>query len=270
MTHLISDIMEEFLYLEEYLSTLPAISNPLLMTFRGYPKESLKFFKKLKRNNKREWFLAHKAEYEAMVVAPSKEFMNELNRSKISKKYGLKCVEKNPLFRLNRDLRFSANKDPYKTHNGMLLSPNGTRKENGVLYFHLEAGNCFMAMGFWQPDPKLLAMMRVWVMENQKDVKKLLSKLKSKGLKLEMGDSLKRNPKGFEHIQDPEIADVLKLKHWIVERPLSDLQIEKKEITQKMEIFCSDAFPLLDSLRPLYERYLRENMNLSKEVPEYD
>ena len=206
--------------------------------------------------------MAHKLEYENFVVEPSRSFVAALNQSNTLKKLGLKCTEKSPLFRLNRDLRFSANKDPYKTHNGIVLSSGGKRKENGVFYFHLEPKNCFVAMGFWQPDPRLLALFRLWSVENPQKAKSLVKKLKSKDLEFEKMDSLKRHPKGFEHIQDSEIMNLLRLKHWITERSIKDVQIEKGALVKVVEDFCKDAAPLLAALRPIYEKFELSSLRL--------
>ena len=148
------------------------------MAFTGYPTTALKFFTKLKKNNKREWFLAHKPQYEALLVEPSRHLVYDLNASRALKKLNLKCTEKYPLFRINRDLRFTTDKAPYKTHNGVLFSPSGTRKESGFLYVHLEPGGCMVALGFWHPDPKLLTGFRLWVAENPVAAKTLVKKLK--------------------------------------------------------------------------------------------
>jgi uncharacterized protein (TIGR02453 family) len=229
------------------------------MPFTGFPQATLKFFKELKRNNKREWYHRHKERYEREVIEPSKKLAAATNKLRAVHQLKLKNLEKNPLFRLHRDVRFSLDKSPLKTHNGMVFSLSGSRKENGVLYFHLEPGNCFLAVGFWQPDPNLLNRMRLWVLKNPKRAKQLVSALHKAKLELSTEDALKRSPKGFEHIEDESLKKLLRLKSWIVSEELQDKDIESPRLLKKFDAFAKRAAPLLKAFWPLYLEWKLES-----------
>lgn len=229
------------------------------MKFRGYSPEALGFFKKIAKNNNKIWFEKNKLSYLSFVMEPSRLLVEDLNESKVFQKNELRCLEKTPLFRLNRDVRFSSDKSPYKNHNGIVLSRSGKRKENGVFYFHLEPKESFFAMGFWQPDSRLLTRFRLWVVENPMNAKKLMKELKKHSLVFHQEDSLKRAPRGYEHISDNELMDLLKMKHWIVSQNLKDKDLESPKLIKVAEQFCEKAGVLLKALNPIYDRYRIEN-----------
>src|SRR6478672_10254588 len=99
-------------------------------------------------------------------------------------KMPIKGDRKSSLFRIHRDVRFSANKDPYKTHAGVVLTRSGNKNDPGLLYFHLSPEECFFAAGFYLPDSIKLARLRGAAARTPKVFKAMTAKLKKAGLVL--------------------------------------------------------------------------------------
>src|SRR6185437_13274213 len=121
-----------------------------------------------------------------------------------------------------RDVRFSANKDPYKTHASAVLTRSGAKNDPGLLYFHLSPEECFFAAGFHQPEPDQLQRLRAAAARSPKPFKAMMAKLRRAGLSLSTEDSLKRAPRGFEAVDDPEIASAVRLKSLVCVRPVAE------------------------------------------------
>jgi uncharacterized protein (TIGR02453 family) len=114
-------------------------------------KDTFQFLEDLKANNNRDWFLANKKRYEAY-----KKDYHELIAAFLDvlkpKDASLKMLEvKNCTFRINRDIRFSKDKSPYKTHMGMWFNTNASGVNAPGYYVHIEKGASFVAGGFWLP-----------------------------------------------------------------------------------------------------------------------
>ncbi len=230
--------------------------------FRAFPPETLKFFNDIKKNNKRAWFEKNKTRYEKSVVEPVKYFVNKLNQEKTLKKLGIKNTEKTPLFRIYRDIRFSSDKSPFKTYNGIVFSLSGSRKENAVLYIHLQPNASFVASGIWQPDTKLLNQIRNWVMKNSTQAKNLLKQLDKNKIKFSDQDVLKRPPRGFEHVTDEKLMALLKLKSWVVSEKLENADIQSPRGLKKITAFAERSAPLLKALWPIYKKWqIEEELN---------
>ena len=215
------------------------------MTFAGFGPKALPFFKALAFHQSREWFEANRETYESAVKGPMGDLVEDvaerLGRSKIP----IKGDRKSSLFRIHRDVRFSANKDPYKTNSGAVLTRTGGKNDPGVLYFHLSPEECFFAAGFHLPDPDKLARLRAAAARAPKPFKAMTAKLKKAGLALSAEDSLKRAPRGFEAIDDPEIAAATRLKSMICLRPVPETAIASPALADDFCAFARDALPLL-------------------------
>jgi uncharacterized protein (TIGR02453 family) len=215
------------------------------MTFAGFGPKALPFFKALKFHQSREWFEANRETYESAVKGPMGDLVEEVTERLRQTKIPIKGDRKSSLFRIHRDVRFSANKDPYKTHAGVLLSRSGNKSDPELLYFHLSPEECFFAAGFYLPDPDRLARLRAAAARAPKPFKAMAAKLKKAGLALSAEDSLKRAPRGFEAIQDPEIAAATKLKSMICQRPVGEAAIASPALADEFCAFAADALPLL-------------------------
>jgi uncharacterized protein (TIGR02453 family) len=215
------------------------------MTFAGFGPNALPFFKALKFHQSREWFEANRETYESAVKGPMGDLVEDVAERLIQAKIPIKGDRKSSLFRIHRDVRFSANKDPYKTNSGVVLSRSGNKNDPGLLYFHLSPEECFFAAGFYAPDPIKLARLRTAATRSPKGFKAMAAKLKKTGLALSIEDSLKRAPRGFEAIDDPEIAAATRLKSMICLRPVEEAAIASPALAEDFCAFAADALPLL-------------------------
>jgi uncharacterized protein (TIGR02453 family) len=215
------------------------------MPFAGFGPKALPFFKALKFHQSREWFADNRETYERAVKGPIGDFVEDVAERLAKANIPIKGDRKSSLFRIHRDVRFSANKDPYKTHAGVVLSRSENKNDPGLLYFHLSPKECFFAAGFYHPDPVTLARLRSAAARAPKAFKAMTEKLKKARLALSADDALKRAPRGFEAIDDPEIAAVTRLKSMICLRPVAEAAIASPALADDFCAFASAALPLL-------------------------
>ena len=210
-------------------------------------KQILDFLKELRVNNNREWFNAHKDEYEI-----AKKNFENICQSLILKigefdEKILKVSTKECLFRIYRDIRFTHDKTPYKTHFGTYIAfPGGRKSPRGGYYLHIDpVGGCFMGVGIWSPEPKILKALRESIFDNYEEFDEIISEPEFKRI---YGDSfyseekLKSLPKGFPtDFPNPEI---LKLKHYLVSHDLTDQEINDSNFTDYIANLARVAYPL--------------------------
>ncbi len=215
------------------------------MGFVGFGPKALPFFKALEFHQSREWFEANRETYESAVKGPIGDLIEDVAERLRKAKIPIKGDRKSSLFRIHRDVRFSANKDPYKTHAGAVLTRSGGKDGAGLLYFHLSPEECFFAAGFHQPQSDQLARLRGAAARSPKLFKAMTAKLKKAGLSLSAEDSLKRAPRGFEAIDDPEIASAMRLKSMVCVRPVAEAAVVSVALVDDFCAFAADALPLL-------------------------
>jgi uncharacterized protein (TIGR02453 family) len=215
------------------------------MTFQGFGPETLPFFKALAFHQSREWFEANRATYESAVKGPMGDLVEDVAERFRKAKIPIKGDRKSSVFRIHRDVRFSSNKDPYKTNAGVALTRSGGKSDPGVLYFHLSPEECFFAAGFHLPDPAELGRLRAAAARAPKAFKAMIAKLRRAGLGLSDEDSLKRAPRGFEAVEDAEIAAAIRLKSLICQRPVAAHAIKWPALADDFCAFARDALPLL-------------------------
>ena len=190
--------------------------------FEGFADADAKFFKKLAKHNDREWFGEHKEEYEEGWNGPMKMVLEEV-RDKIDASYPHCELSEPKVFRIYRDVRFSKEKVPYKTHVGGLIPTHRTgRKITDVpmaLYFHVGADESFAAAGHYMMEAESLGRFRNAVADEKrgKELASLLARLEKKGYAARAHEALKRPPKGFD--PDHPRAALLKWKGCIVRMP---------------------------------------------------
>jgi uncharacterized protein (TIGR02453 family) len=173
-----------------------------------FTTELFRFLSRLKRNNNRDWFQAHKDEYETWVRQPALTFITAFAAPLYEITPHLVAdarPTRGSLFRIYRDTRFSADKRPYKTHLAMRFSHRGKDVHSPGFYLHLEPGGCFAACGLWHPEPPTLLKVRSAMVSRPKEwraVRKLLN--------WDDATKLSRPPRGFPC--DHEFVDDLKLR----------------------------------------------------------
>jgi uncharacterized protein (TIGR02453 family) len=203
-------------------------------------KEStLTFLKELRDNNNRDWFLKNRPAYlEARNNFES--FVQEIINKLIDIEPIMKGLEvKSCVYRINRDIRFSNDKSPYKSHLGAFIVRGG--KKNGDklagYYFHIEPGKSILAGGAYMPPPQWLSAIREKIDENPDELIKIINSrdfIKIFG-KID-GEKLKKAPKGYP--SDHKNIDLLKLKSYLVVNEASDkMVISNKYFEHTMMVF---------------------------------
>ena len=194
-------------------------------------KSTLDFLKQLSVNNYREWFHAHKAEYEAAkqnVLEVTAAMLVEIN--KFDKSIAL-ADPKKCIFRIARDTRFAADKSPYKTNFGVIMNAEGsTHCELPGYYLHIEPGSCFVSCGIYMPTPQVLKVIRTAIEDDWSAFSAIINKKAFKeafGTLCRDEDALSRVPQGFN--KDSPAAEFLKLKHFYVHRPMTNKEVCSKD-----------------------------------------
>lgn len=223
--------------------------------------QTLRFLKALQKNNNRNWFEAHRADYEAARI----DFQNfiqlviddfERKDQTISGMVARDC-----LFRINRDIRFSKDKSPYKTNFGASIKRGGKKSPYAGYYFHCEPGKSFVGGGLWMPDAASLKKVRQEIDYCHKEFTAIINAEEFRSI---YGDlykgtdvSLSTNPKGYDK-EHPAI-EYLKLKCFIAEKHLEDVELTKATLHQK-------TVAAFDALKPLLLFVNRAIENVSEDV----
>lgn len=207
---------------------------------------TIKFLKDLKKNNNKPWFDAHRKQYEAARMN-FEEFLQVLIDKHALKDPTIKeQVAKQCMFRINRDIRFSKDKTPYKSHFAASINMGGKKSIFGGYYVHLEPGGSFAGGGIWMPQPPELKKIRQEIDYCYEEFKRIHGSKKFKsvlgGLYRGEDVSLVRVPQGFE--QDNPAAADLKLKSWIAMRDIKDAELQSKQLLKT----CLNA---LEAIQPL-------------------
>jgi uncharacterized protein (TIGR02453 family) len=185
------------------------------MTFRGFPKQGLEFFRKLRKKNTREWFDAHKDEYLQYCRAPMEELAGEVNRGLARFAPEHIAEPKKAIYRIHRDTRFSKDKTPYKTHIAANFPRGGMEKHAAAgFYFSVSDEGLDIAGGVYMPGPPELAAIRHHILARPGEFKKIVTNRKLvESMGPLQGESLKKVPRGFP--DDSPAADFLRMKQWM-------------------------------------------------------
>jgi uncharacterized protein (TIGR02453 family) len=205
-----------------------------------FSPELFRFLARLKRNNHRDWFLAHKDEFETFVRQPALRLISDF-AVPLYKITPHLVADPRPsrgsLFRIYRDTRFAADKRPYKTHIAMRFSHRGKDVHSPGFYLHLESGGCFAACGLWHPEPPILLKVRNAIVSRPKEwrtVRKLLN--------WDDASRLSRPPRGFPC--DHEFMDDLKLRDLGAAAEFTDKQVCSPTFLATFTTTCRKMSPL--------------------------
>ena len=174
------------------------------MAFQGFPEGGLAFLRDLTGHNDRDWFEAHRVAWDAEIVPAMLEWCGALAERLQDVMPGLVFVPRvgGSLYRLNRDVRFSRDKRPYKTHVAALLWEGGERHDAPGVYLHVSPEEVIFGGGIYAFEEARLDRWRK-LLHNLSSAERLeaaLAAAKKGGLKLEISDKLQRPARGF----DPE------------------------------------------------------------------
>ena len=213
--------------------------------FNGFPPAAFVFLKGLAANNDRVWFSANKAVYEKSVLAPFHLLLADVVSALSDKGIPLAGEPKKAIFRIYRDVRFSKEKLPYKTHAGAVLTRDGIKGGSGILYIHIDPDGCFLAAGFHAPDPEQLGAIREAIYIDPPRFQTLLAGLAEAGLTLDTSETLSRMPRDYQDAADWPVADALRLKRFVVRRALRPETVAGPGLIAKTVTFAAEAEPLL-------------------------
>lgn len=215
------------------------------MPFKGFGADALPFFKALAFHQTKEWFEENRAIYETQVKQPLGDLVEDLSAAFAKAKLPLKGDRKGSLFRLHRDIRFSKDKSPYKTHAGAVLTRGGGKNEQGLFYIHVSPEECFAAAGFYAPEPPDLARLRRAIARAPKLYAKMVAALEKKELALSNEYDVGRVPREFADADDPAVVAGLKKKSFICTRPIRGARLSSPALVDDLAAFGKDALPLL-------------------------
>lgn len=211
-------------------------------------KETLQFLDDLKANNNRDWFQDNKKRYDALkkeyqqLVSDFLDAMKPLDPS-------LEMLEvKNCTFRINRDIRFSKDKSPYKSHLGVWISSGVKGLNRSGYYVHIQNGGSFIAGGLYCPEPEDLKKMRKEIAFFHDDLEEILAEKKFKkefeNFDRNEANTLKNPPRGYE--KDHPAIELLKLKSFECSQKFDISEVTKKD-------FVATMSQKLIALKPLNE-----------------
>ena len=201
--------------------------------FRGFRPAALTFLRSLKRTNTREWFQAHRDDYEGEVRAPLAALVEELDVRFAELAPEIVGDPKRSLFRIHRDVRFSTDKSPYKTnaacwfyHGDAGRGVGSTTPHGGAgFYFHMEPGGSMLGGGIWMPPRPTLARLRERIDEEHGSLRRILRDpaLAKRFGALDETAKLTRMPRGYT--DDHPAADLLRHQSFTLGRTLSDAEV---------------------------------------------
>ncbi len=215
--------------------------------FQGFGPEAFKFLRGIKRHNERAWFQPRKELYDAELKFPMECLVAEFGGDRADPGLPVRGDPQKAQFRIYRDVRFSKNKAPYKTHVGAILSRSGARGDPGVVYIHIEPGNCRISAGFWRYDAPMLAAWRNRMTGNPKEWLKIIGDYTDPDGETFMRSisSLKTLPRGFKEYADSPVADYLKWKSFLLSRDIPDEIVASRDIIDIIRDHARKAAPLL-------------------------
>ena len=219
--------------------------------FAGFADREARFFRALAKNQNREWFAQHRAEYEEGWLRPMQALLGEV-RERVAPLYRREELAAPKVFRIHRDVRFSKDKAPYKTHIGGFLALDGTGAGPGAaaaLYFHVAADELFAGAGQYMMDGEQLRRFRAAVVDAKrgKQLAGVLGKLVRAGFTIGSYQQLQRVPRGFD-AEHPQ-ADLLRRKGLFVAFPTtSRALLVSRKLVDELVTGAKSTVPLVEWL----------------------
>ena len=219
---------------------------------------TLQFFRELRENNNKAWFDLNRPRYEEVKKDYHRLTASLLQRMQAVEPALAHLQVKDCIFRINRDIRFSKNKDPYKTHLSIIMTPYGKRMDYAGYYLHIdEAEGSFAGGGLYMPMPEALKKVRKEISNFFDDFMEIIQypSFKDTYQKLDREDSLvlTRPPKGYS--DDNPAITYLKFKSFTATQAISGNQLTNPNTIDKVVATLTDLKPFIGFLN----RALREN-----------
>jgi uncharacterized protein (TIGR02453 family) len=216
-----------------------------------FTPDYLEFFKELAANNHKDWFDANRKRYESVVRDPFKNFVSDLIHEMAKTDQELNLEAKDAIFRINRDIRFSKDKTPYKLNNSAIISPEGRKNKNhpGV-YIEFGPEKLGFYGGIYMPSPAEIQKVRTYMLNHREELDAILSAPEFRESFGEVhGERSKRIPKEF--VDAAEAQPLLWNKQWyyyshlspdvILGDDLMDVLLDLRSKSLPMKTFLSEA-----------------------------
>jgi len=221
--------------------------------FGGFRPGAIRFLRRLARNNRREWFERHRAEYEVEVRNPFRALVEEMDVRLAALAPELLGDPRRSVFRIHRDVRFSADKSPYKTNAACQFFHRDARRGAGQeadgagagLYFQLADGDCFVAGGIWMPARATLDRLREAIAERHEELERIVEarSFRRRFGRLDEEAMLKRLPRGFQ--ESHPAAPWLRYRSFTVTRPLTEREVLDRRLPVALARHFSAMIPLV-------------------------
>ena len=213
-----------------------------------FQPSTVTFLKELKKNNNKTWFDNHREKYISAKI-DFENFVGKILTSVSAFDTDMKELQaKNCTFRINRDIRFSKDKTPYKTNMGASLNRGGKKSIFAGYYFHLEpGGNSFAGGGLWMPQAPELKKLRQEIDYCFPELKRILNsaafKAQYTGLEMNEGQMLVNIPKGYE--KGNPASSFLKLKSFVATKKIPDALLTISGLTKEVVLAFKALMPLV-------------------------
>jgi len=199
----------------------------------------LVFYKDIEKNNNREWFEKQKSRYKALES--ELKVFNEEVKNGLDKEDDIERVK---MFRIYRDVRFSKDKTPYKTHFGVSFHRKKPKLRGGY-YMHIKPENSFIAGGFWDPNPKDLFRIRKELEFDAQELRNIINEKKFNLIWGELqGEKVKTAPKNFNK-EHPDI-DLIRHKQYIFIKKFNDKSVLSSN-------FLNEVINNFIAIRPFFD-----------------
>jgi uncharacterized protein (TIGR02453 family) len=215
-----------------------------------FTRDAMGFLKGIKKNNNKAWFEAHRADYEQHVREPMRELIGEMDARFRTLAPEIGGDPKRSMFRINRDIRFSKDKSPYKTHAACWFHHSRASKQVGSeanegsagFYFHLEPGQSMVGAGLWMPPSNQIKRLRNAIDDDPKGFERMTRSLKRFG-GLDDESMLKRMPRGYEETNPA--AKWLRYQSFTSGRRLTDAQVTNPRLGALLAKEFAGLLPLV-------------------------
>lgn len=214
--------------------------------FQGFGQKALPFLKALDFHQSRDWFKENRALYESELEGPRGDLVEALTAAFAQNGIPLKGDRKRSVYRIYRDVRFARDKRPFNRHVSALLTPSGEKREDqGSFFIKIGIEGCFMACGFYLEGSQRLLTFRRRVLAFPSAYRAMVDALAAGGLALSTEEAMKRMPKGFETVDEADLAAAMRLRHYYTREDIDPALVTSPALIDLSVAFMKRAMPLL-------------------------
>lgn len=233
---------------------MPRSAQPALIDdFAGFPPDALRFLRALARHNDREWFEAERGRYDRAVLAPMRALVEEMDARLATFAPEIVGSPKRSIFRIHRDIRFSNDKTPYKTHAACLFYHRGVGGAGAAgrtmqaagFYFQIQPRNSFIGGGVWMPPTPTLKLLRASILDAPHALARILQTPSFRRVfgTLDGEGMLVRYPRGVT--AETPGADLLRYRSFTAWRPFDDAELATAALADQLEEAMRALLPLI-------------------------